>query len=75
MQHADGAKIEWNSSKKQWEVRVLVGAETIKRPIPKKVAEGGEAALKQQALDTAREEGYELEPEQISLIGQANQAG
>ncbi len=68
MQHADGARIEWNPDKKHWEVHILVGAEIIKRPIAKKVAEGGEAALKQQALATASDEGYELNPEQVALV-------
>ena len=68
MQHADGARVEWNSLKKHWEVHILVGAEIIKRPIPKKVAEGGEAALKAQALATARDEGYVINPEQVALM-------
>ena len=68
MQHADGARVEWNPARKHWEVHILVGAEIIKRPIPKKVAENGEAALKEQALATARDEGYEINPEQVALI-------
>jgi len=68
MLHADGARVEWNPEKKHWEVHILVGAETIKRPIPKHVAESGEAALKQQALTTARDEGYEVNPDQVSLV-------
>jgi hypothetical protein len=68
MQHADGARIEWNPDKKHWEVHILVGAEIIKRPIAKKVAEGGEAALKQQALATARDEGYEINADQVALV-------
>jgi hypothetical protein len=68
MQHADGARVEWNSVKKHWEVHILVGAETIKRPIAKKVAEGGEAALKQQALAIASDEGYEINPDQVALV-------
>jgi len=68
MQHADGARVEWNPVKKHWEVHVLVGEEIIKRAIPKKVAENGEAALKAQALATARDEGYEIDPEQVALV-------
>ena len=68
MMHADGARVEWNSAKKHWEVHILVGAEIIKRPIPKHVAENGEAALKQQAVATARDEGYEVDPDQVALI-------
>jgi hypothetical protein len=68
MMHADGARVEWNPNKKHWEVHILVGAETIKRPIPKNVAENGEAALKQQAIATARDEGYEVNPDQVALM-------
>ncbi len=68
MMHADGARVEWNPAKKHWEVHILVGAETIKRPIPRHVAENGEAALKQQALAIARDEGYEVNPEQVALV-------
>jgi hypothetical protein len=72
MQHADGARVEWNPLKKRWEVHILVGAEIIKRPIPKEVAESGEAALKAQALATARDEGYEINAEQVALVEDEN---
>jgi hypothetical protein len=68
MMHADGARVEWNTAKKHWEVHILVGAETIKRPIPKQVAEHGEDAIKQEAIATARDEGYEVNPDQVALI-------
>jgi len=32
------------------------------------LAESGEAALKAQALATARDEGYEIDPEQVALM-------
>lgn len=66
MLHADSAKVAWNTQKKHWEVHILVGAEVIKRPIPKKIS--GEDALKTQAVATARDEGYEVNPEQVNLI-------
>jgi hypothetical protein len=66
MMHADSAKVAWNSNKKRWEVQILVGAEVIKRSMPKNLS--GEAALKTQAVATARDEGYEVSPEQIALV-------
>jgi hypothetical protein len=69
MMHADGARVEWNPAKKRWEVHILIGAEMIKRPIAKEVAESGEAALKEEALAVARDEGYEVNPEQVALVG------
>ena len=68
MMQADGARVEWNPAKKHWEVHILVGAEIIKRPIPKRIAESGEAALKEQAISVARDEGYEVNPDQVALV-------
>ena len=67
MMHADSAKVAWNAQKKHWEVHILVGAEVIKRPIPKNIS--GEDALRTQAVSTARDEGYEVNPEQVALVG------
>jgi len=68
MMQADGARVEWNPAKKRWEVHILIGAEIIKRPISKQIAESGEAALKQEALTVARDEGYEVNPDQVALV-------
>jgi len=67
MLQADRAKVEWNSAKKHWEVRVLVGAEVIKRPIANQPREAGEAALKERAVAIARDEGYDLTPERVEI--------
>jgi len=71
MLHADGAKVEWNSSKKRWEVHILVGAEVIKRPVEKRLADAGEAALKELACTTARDEGYDLSPDRVEVQSRA----
>ena len=71
MLHADSAKVGWNSGKKRWEVRILVGAEVIKRPIEKRLADTGEAALKELACATARDEGYEMSPDRVAVEGHA----
>jgi len=67
MLRADRAKVDWNSGKKRWEVRILVGAEVIKRPIDRHIADSGEAALKKLAVDTARDEGYEIAPDAVDV--------
>ncbi len=67
MIRADNAKIEWNEEKKRWEIHIQVGEEVVKRPVPKPVAESGEAALKQAAIGIARDEGYELDPERVAI--------
>ena len=60
MTRADNATVEWNSSKKRWEVRIEVGAEVVKRPIPE--------PTKDQAVAIARDEGYDLDPANITII-------
>ena len=67
MLHADSATVDWNADRKRWEIRILVGAEVIKRPIENRLAETGEAALKELACTTARDEGYQVEPEQVAI--------
>ena len=64
---ADQAKVEWNSEKKQWHVVISVGAEAIKRWIPKQPREADDAALKPLAVETAKDEGYELDPAKVSV--------
>lgn len=71
MLHADSANVEWNSGKKRWEVRILVGAEVIKRHIEKRLADTGESALKELACTTARDEGYEVSPDHVSVASHA----
>ena len=61
MLRADQARVGWNPEKKRWEVRIQVGSEVMKRPIPQP-HETGEADLKVQAVATAKDEGYELDP-------------
>jgi len=67
MLRADQAKVEWNSAKKHWEVRILVGAEVIKRPIPNQPGDSGEAALKEAAVAIARDEGYDVSSEKVDV--------
>ena len=67
MVRANNAKVEWNPDKKRWEVHIQVGAEVVKRPIPKHTLESGEQALKDQAVATARDEGYDLDPANVAI--------
>lgn len=72
MLKADRVKVEWNSGKKRWEIRIIVGEEVIKRPIDQRVADTGEAALKQLAIATARDEGYEISPDAVDVANGAH---
>ncbi len=67
MLKANEAKIEWSDDKKQWHVVIQVGAETIKRWAGKTQATGDDA-LKSLAVQTAKDEGYELDPERVSVV-------
>lgn len=67
MVRADSAKVEWNAAKKRWEVHIQVGAEVVKRPIPKHTEEAGEPALRAAAVETAHDEGYELDPANVEI--------
>ena len=64
---ADRAKVEWNSAKKHWEVRILVGAEVIKRPVKNQPGDAGDAVLRERAVAIARDEGYEISPERVEV--------
>lgn len=68
MERANSAKVEWNAAKKRWETHIHVGAEVVKRPIPKHTEDAGEEALKAQAVATARDEGYELDSANVSVV-------
>lgn len=68
MERANSAKVEWNAARKRWETHIQVGAEVVKRPIPKHTEDAGEGALKAQAVATALDEGYELEEANVSVV-------
>jgi hypothetical protein len=63
MARANTAKVEWNAGKKRWEVRIEVGEEVVKRPIPE--------PTKEQAIAVARDEGYDLDPADITIENSA----
>ncbi len=64
---ANSARVEFDQTHKRYEVHIQVGAEVIKRPISKTDAEHGEAALKELAVQTAKDEGYDLDPTTVTV--------
>jgi len=68
MIRANEAKVEWNPAKKQWQVVIQVGEEVIRRPCPKNAQDAADADLRTVALDTARDEGYDLDPAAVSIV-------
>ena len=67
MLKADEAKIEWSADKKRWHVVIHVGGEVIKRWADKG-QEAGDEALRSLAIQTAKDEGYELDPARVSVV-------
>jgi hypothetical protein len=64
---ANSARVEWDSAKKRWEVHVQVGAEVIKRPLANTASDAGQAEVRQRTVETARDEGYELDPQSVQI--------
>lgn len=65
---ANDAKVEWNDEKKHWQVVIQVGAEVIRRQCQKTPRDAGEADLRNLAISTARDEGYDLDPARVSIV-------
>jgi hypothetical protein len=68
MIRAKEAKVEWNAEKKHWQVVIQVGAEVIRRPCPKNPKETGDADLRSVAIATARDEGYDVDARDVSIV-------
>jgi hypothetical protein len=74
MLRADHASVAWNPNKKRWEVRIQVGEEVMKRPLQGVAAQADEAALKSQAIEIAKDEGYAVDPANVSVERTAGHA-
>ncbi|MGH9720784.1 MAG: hypothetical protein ACRD8O_11275 [Bryobacteraceae bacterium] len=69
MLKANSAEVTWDPPKKEWQVRIHVGAEVIKRKIAHKNAAAAMAdeELLAAATQTAKDEGYELDLASTSI--------
>ena len=65
---ANSARVEWDSAKKRWEVHIQVGAEVIKRPLANETMDSSADNVRRKAVETARDEGYELNPENVQIL-------
>jgi hypothetical protein len=68
MMRANEAKVEWKTDKKQWQVVIQVGAEVIRRPCPKNPKDAADADLRSVAIETARDEGYDIDADHVSIV-------
>jgi hypothetical protein len=69
MTKADRAEVRWDLQKKRWQIRIQVGEEVIKRAAPgsKPAHDAGDEVLRSMALETARGDGYELDPAAVTI--------
>ena len=68
MVHANEAKVQWNAEKKHWQVVIQVGAEVIRRTCPKQPHDAADESLRTAALETAKDEGYDLDSADVSIV-------
>ncbi len=68
MQKASSATVDCDPKTKGWHVHIKVGAEVIKRPLPKCVDDVTDDALRALAVNEANKEGYELQATGVSVV-------
>jgi hypothetical protein len=67
MLRADSAHVNWDTEKNQWNVRVKVGEEVIRRSIPKTSKDAGDDTLRSLAVETAKADGYDVDPAKVDI--------
>jgi hypothetical protein len=67
MLNADSAQVNWDTQKKHWSVRVKIGEEVIRRPIPAIPQSAGDDVLRSAAVETAKDEGYQMDPAKVAI--------
>ncbi|HTS29418.1 MAG TPA: hypothetical protein VMH81_26290 [Bryobacteraceae bacterium] len=68
MLRANSAKVDWNQEKKQWHVTISIGAEVIKRWLKNHPHETADDSLRSLALETAKDEGYDLDAGAVTVV-------
>jgi hypothetical protein len=68
MLNADGAQVNWDIHKKRWSVRVKMGEEVIRRPIPELRQNAGDDVLRSAAVETAKADGYYVDPDRVDIV-------
>ena len=65
---AESASVRWDAKKKNWAASLKVGAEVIRRspekPLPQNA---GDDVLRAWVVQTAKDEGYELAADRVSI--------
>jgi hypothetical protein len=63
---ADRAEVSWDDEKSKWLVRIHVGEEVIRRHW-KGPKDAGPQTLQAEAVKTAKEEGYDLASDKVTV--------
>ncbi|HEX3742529.1 MAG TPA: hypothetical protein VHW09_01305 [Bryobacteraceae bacterium] len=67
MLSADSAQVNWDTQKKHWSVRVKVGEEVMRRPIPEVAADASDDVLRSAAVQAAQDDGYQVDPAKVDI--------
>jgi hypothetical protein len=68
LMQATRASVAWDARKHRWTIMIAAGAEVIRRsPEPPLPHDAADDALRAAAVDTARDEGYELGPADVCI--------
>jgi hypothetical protein len=67
MLKAEKTTVNWDPGKKEWHVRVQIGEEVIKRALSKTPHDASEDVLRSKAVQTANDEGYEVDAAQVVI--------
>ena len=63
---ADSVEVSWDQAKSNWLVRIVAGEEAIRRHCDASKS-ADDQLLRSTALATARDEGYEADPAQVTI--------
>ena len=65
---AESASTRWDAKKKNWATSIKVGAEVIRRSPDKAIPQSaGDDVLRAWVVQTAKDEGYELAADRVSI--------
>jgi hypothetical protein len=67
MLKAEKTTVNWDSAKKEWHVRLQIGEEVIKRALSKIPRDVSEDVLRSRAVETAKDEGYDVDAAQVAI--------
>jgi hypothetical protein len=67
MMKAEKTTVNWDSAKKEWHVRIQIGEEVMKRALSKTPQDASEDVLRSKAVETAKDEGYDVDAAQVAI--------